>query len=123
VTLVCEPKNASLRAASVCFESPKHQPKKNLKFLRSTKRKVETFQNLNIKIKFQPYDRASMHIALGLSHWQATILIHLEPHFFLVKMFVHDEAFEGIPRENKYFGKLMEGSCGRHHLIERANSV
>jgi len=31
-----------------------------------------------------------------------------------VKRFVQTQAFEGILRENKYFGKVMEGSCNRY---------
>jgi len=34
-------------------------------------------------------------------------------HFFLlVKMFIQDQTFEGIPRENKYFGQLRAHVVG-----------
>jgi len=34
-------------------------------------------------------------------------------------MFVHDQAFEKIPRENKYFGQLMEAPSHKNMGIFR----
>jgi len=95
--LVCEPKSVSSRAVSVHFVSPERRLKKTSNFWGHSRKKWRHFKILIFIVKFEPYDRG-------------TVLAFF---FLLVKMFVHNQAFERIPRENKYFWQLMEGSYCR----------